>query len=125
RNWPVRMDQHKTKLTVVSCLLLSLATLAIYSRVKGNPFTAFDDQTYVTRNLHVQAGVTWTTVRWALASTEQSNWHPLTWLSHALDCQLYGLNPAGHHLTSVFIHTVNVLLLYLLLLRATGYRGRS
>ena len=119
------MDQHKTKLTVVSCLLLSLATLAIYSRVKGNPFTAFDDQTYVTRNLHVQAGVTWTTVRWALASTEQSNWHPLTWLSHALDCQLYGLNPAGHHLTSVFIHTVNVLLLYLLLLRATGYRGRS
>jgi len=119
------MDQHKTKLTVVSCLLLSLATLAVYGRVRSNPFVAFDDETYITRNLHVQAGVTWKTVTWALSSTEQSNWHPLTWLSHALDCQLYGLNPAGHHLTSVLIHTLNVLLLFLLLLRVTGSRGRS
>jgi tetratricopeptide (TPR) repeat protein len=119
------MDQNKTKLTVVSCLLLSVATLAVYSRVRSNPFVAFDDETYVTRNLHVQAGVTWKTVTWALSSTEQSNWHPLTWLSHALDCQLYGLNPAGHHLTSVLIHTLNVLLLFLLLLRVTGSRGRS
>jgi len=119
------MDQHKTKLTVVSCLLLSVATLAVYGRVRSNPFVAFDDETYITRNLHVQAGVTWKTVTWALSSTEQSNWHPLTWLSHALDCQLYGLNPAGHHLTSVLIHTLNVLLLFLLLLRVTGSRGRS
>jgi len=119
------MDQSKTKLTVVSCLLLAFATLAVYSRVKSNPFIAFDDETYVTQNLHVQAGVTWKTVSWALTSTAQSNWHPLTWLSHALDCQLYGLNPAGHHLTSVLIHTLNVLLLFLLLLKATGHRGRS
>ena len=119
------MDQKNTKLTLVSCLLLSLATLAIYSRVKSNPFAAFDDQTYVTRNLHVQAGLTWKTVTWSLKSTEQSNWHPLTWLSHALDCQLYGLNPAGHHFTSVFLHTLNVLLLFLLLLKVTGCRGRS
>jgi tetratricopeptide (TPR) repeat protein len=119
------MNQNKTKLTLVSCLLLSVATLAIYSRVRSNPFVAFDDETYVTRNLHVQAGVTWKTVTWALSSTEQSNWHPLTWLSHALDCQLYGLNPAGHHFTSVFLHTLNVLLLFLLLLRVTGCRGRS
>ena len=120
-----RMNQNKTKLTVISCLLLTVATLAIYSRVRSNPFTAFDDQTYITRNLHVQSGLTWKTVTWALTSTEQSNWHPLTWLSHALDCQFYGLNPTGHHFTSVFIHTLNVLLLFLLLLRATGSLGRS
>src|SRR5580698_2506032 len=116
---------QNTKLTVVSCLLLVVATLAIYSRVRSNPFTSFDDDTYVVRNLHVQAGVTWKTVTWALTSTAQSNWHPLTWMSHALDCQLYGLNPAGHHLTSVFIHALNVVLLFLLLLRATGHWGRS
>src|SRR5579863_1517828 len=100
------MDQNKTKLTVVYCLLLSLATLATYSRVRSNPFAGFDDENYIVRNLHVQAGVTWKTVSWALKSTEQSNWHPLTWLSHALDCQVYGLNPRGHHLTCLFLHTL-------------------
>ncbi len=119
------MDQNKTKLTVVCCLLLSVATLATYSRVRNNPFVGFDDQAYIVRNLHVQGGVTWKMVSWAFTSTEQSNWHPLTWLSHALDCQFYGLNPRGHHLTSVFLHTINVLLLFLLLLKATGCRGRS
>jgi Tfp pilus assembly protein PilF len=120
-----RMNQSKTKLTVVSCLLLAVATLAIYSRVVHDPFIAFDDETYVTHNMHVQAGMSWKTVAWALTSTQQSNWHPLTWLSHALDCQLYGLNPAGHHFTSLFIHTLNVLLLFLLLLKVTGCRWRS
>jgi protein O-mannosyl-transferase len=119
------MDQNKTKLTVVSCLVLVVATLATYSGVRNNPFAGFDDQTYIVRNLHVQGGVTWKTVSWAFTSTEQSNWHPLTWLSHALDCQVYGLNPRGHHLTSLFLHTLNVLLLFLLLLKATGCRWRS
>jgi tetratricopeptide (TPR) repeat protein len=119
------MNQNNTKLTVVCCLLLAVATLATYSRVRNNPFAGFDDQVYIVRNLHVQGGVTWKTVSWALTSTEQSNWHPLTWLSHALDCQVYGLNPRGHHLTSLFLHTINVLLLFLLLLKATGCRGRS
>jgi len=119
------MDQNKTKLTVISCLVLVVATLATYSRVRNNPFAGFDDQTYIVRNLHVQGGVTWKTVSWAFTSTEQSNWHPLTWLSHALDCQVYGLNPRGHHLTSLFLHTLNVLLLFLLLLKATGCRWRS
>ena len=119
------MDQKKTKLTVIGCGLLAVATLAIYSRVVRNPFIAFDDETYVTRNIHVQSGVSWKTVSWSLTSTQQSNWHPLTWLSHALDCQLYGMNPAGHHFTSLFIHTLNVLLLFLLLLKVTGCRWRS
>ena len=72
-----------------------------------NPFIAFDDETYVTRNIHVQSGVSWKTDSALLTSTQQSNWHPLTWLSHALDCQLYGMNPAGkNHFTSLFIHTL-------------------
>ncbi len=120
-----RMDQKKTKVTVICCVLLALATLAIYSRVVRNPFIAFDDETYVTRNMHVQSGVSWKTVAWSLTSTQQSNWHPLTWLSHALDCQLYGLNAAGHHFTSLFIHALNVLLLFLLLQKVTGSRWRS
>ena len=120
-----RMDQKKTKVTVICCVLLAVATLAIYSRVVRNPFVAFDDETYVTRNMHVQSGVSWKTVAWSLTSTQQSNWHPLTWLSHALDCQLYGLNPAGHHFTSLFIHALNVLLLFLLLQKVTGSRWRS
>ena len=120
-----RMDQKKTKVTVICCVLLAVATLAIYSRVVRNPFIAFDDETYVTRNMHVQSGVSWKTVAWSLTSTQQSNWHPLTWLSHALDCQLYGLNPAGHHFTSLFIHALNVLLLFLLLQKVTGSRWRS
>lgn len=120
-----RMDQKKTKLTIICCLLLAVATLAIYSRVLHNPFIAFDDETYVTRNIHVQSGLGWKTVTWALTSTQQSNWHPLTWVSHALDCRFFGLNPAGHHFTSLLIHTFNVLLLFLLLLKATGSRLRS
>jgi hypothetical protein len=107
------------------CILLALVTFAVYSRAIGNPFVNYDDQGYVTENLHVQQGLTPTTVRWALTAMEADNWHPLTWLSHALDCQLFGLHPAGHHFTSVVLHVLNVVILFLLLLRATGATGRS
>jgi tetratricopeptide (TPR) repeat protein len=73
----------------------------------------------------VQQGLSQATFRWALTSTAEANWHPLTWLSHALDCQLYGLKPAGHHLTSVVLHALNVAILFLLLAWATGATGRS
>jgi len=110
----------------IICLLLAVATFALYSPVLGHPFIFnYDDDSYVLNNPHVKAGLAWTTVTWALKSTEYSNWHPLTWLSHALDCQLYGLNPTGHHLTSVLLHVLNVVLLFLLLVRATGAAGRS
>jgi len=106
--------------------LLAVATLALYSPAIGHPFIFnFDDDIYVLNNAHVKAGLTWQTMRWALTSTEDSNWHPLTWLSHATDCQLYGLNPAGHHFTSVLFHTLNVVLLFLLLVYATRAPGRS
>ena len=109
----------------VACLCLAVATLAVYGRAARNPFIHTDDQIYVTENHHVQAGLTWQTFTWALTATAAQNWHPLTWLSHALDCQLYGLNPGGHHFTNILLHALNVVLLFLLLLRVTAARGRS
>jgi len=110
----------------IICLLLAIGTFALYSPVLGHPFIFnYDDDGYVLNNPHVRAGLTWATVTWAVKSTEYSNWHPLTWVSHALDCQLYGLNPTGHHLTSVLIHALNVVLLFLLLARSTGATLRS
>jgi protein O-mannosyl-transferase len=112
--------------TWVICLLLAAGTFVLYYPVLGHPFIFnYDDDGYVLENQHVQAGLTWTTVKWAVTSTEYSNWHPVAWLSHAMDCQLYGLNPAGHHFTSLLVHVLNVVLLFLLLQRATGATGRS
>ncbi|MFZ0759439.1 MAG: tetratricopeptide repeat protein [Candidatus Sulfotelmatobacter sp.] len=109
----------------VLCLLLAVITLALYNPVNRHPFVNYDDDGYVTANAHVRAGLTWSTFTWALTSTEQGNWHPLTWMSHALDCSLFRLNPAGHHFTSVLLHAVNAILLFLLLARATGRVGPS
>jgi tetratricopeptide (TPR) repeat protein len=102
------------------CALLALATFAVYYRATLNPFVNYDDQAYVLENVQVQQGLTAATVKWAFVSSYASNWHPLTWLSHALDCQLYGLNPAGHHFSSLLLHISNALLLFLILARATG-----
>jgi protein O-mannosyl-transferase len=115
----------RRKKTVICCLLLAVATLAVYGQVAHHSFINYDDQDYVTRNAHVQAGLSWQTFTWALTATEADNWHPLTWLSHALDCQLYGLNAGGHHFTNVLFHVLNVVILFLLLLRTTGAMGRS
>ncbi len=107
------------------CILLAVATLSLYGAVASYPFTNYDDPYYVSDNQPVQAGLSWRTVEWSFATTEQANWHPLTWLSHALDCQLYGLNAGGHHVTSVLWHVLNTVLLFLLLVRATGAMARS
>jgi Tfp pilus assembly protein PilF len=109
----------------VVCLLLAVATLALYNPASRHPFVNYDDDAYVTQNAHVRQGLTADTIRWALTSTEQANWHPLTWMSHALDVSLFRFNPAGHHFTSVLIHIVNVVLLYLLLMWATRRFGPS
>src|ERR1022692_278744 len=119
------MDRKNKLLTLVSCLLLGIGTSALYSSVAHHPFVDFDDQYYVTNNAIVQAGLSWKVFTWALTASYAENWHPLTWLSHALDCQLYGLNPAGHHLTNLVLHVLNVVILFLLLLRVTGAMGRS
>jgi protein O-mannosyl-transferase len=84
-----------------------------------------DDPAYVTGNRQVQQGLTSSSLRWALSVGPAANWHPLTWLSHMVDCQLYGLNPAGHHLTSILLHATNAVLLFLCLTRMTGALWRS
>ncbi len=122
--WETLLASPKRDLWI--CILLAAATFTLYSPTLGHPFIFnYDDSSYVIDNPHVQAGLTWETLTWSIRSTEVSNWHPLTWLSHALDCQLFGLNPAGHHFTNALLHALNVVLLYLLLVRATGAVGRS
>lgn len=110
---------------IAICLLLVFLTSLVYSRAIRNPFVNYDDTAYVTENLQVQQGLTRATWRWAIETTAEANWHPLTWLSHALDCQLFGLNPAGHHFTSVLLHVLSVVILFLLLYRATRAVSRS
>lgn len=109
----------------VTCVLLGIAVLAIYSPVRNYPFINYDDTTYVTSNPQVQSGLSWATIRWSMTTMEATNWHPLTWLSHALDCQLFGMNAGWHHLTSVLIHIGSAVLLFLLLRKVTGAHGRS
>ena len=107
------------------CLALGLITLAVFKPSLTHDFLVYDDPAYVTENPHVQVGLTWQGVKWAFRSYAASNWHPVTWLSHMLDCQLYGLKPAGHHLTNVLLHAANTLLLFLVLSRMTGAVWRS
>ena len=107
------------------CALLALLTAAVYWPVAKLGFINFDDPDYVVGNPRVQAGLTIESIKWAFTSMYASNWHPLTWLSHMLDCQLYHLKPAGHHLTNLFFHIANSLLLFGLLKRLTGAFWRS
>jgi Flp pilus assembly protein TadD len=107
------------------CLLLLAATLAVYNPVLHNRFINFDDGQYISENLHLRSGLSWDLLKWAFTTYEAANWHPLTWISHALDYQLFNLNPAGHHYVNVLLHALNAVLLFLLLARATGFAGRS
>lgn len=106
-------------------LLLAIGVLATYYPVHWQPFADYDDPDYVTDNLHVKAGLHWETVKWAMNSRDAANWHPLTWLSHTLDWQLFGDDPAGPHDVNVAFHLANALLLFWVLYRATGFVGRS
>lgn len=117
-------DQRRR--TVWLSALLVLATLLLYLPVVHHEFiSGWDDDDYVTQNPHVSTGATVANVRWAFSSFELSNWHPVTWLSHMLDCQLFGLNSGTHHYVNVVLHAVNVLLLFWLLQWATGAMWRS
>jgi protein O-mannosyl-transferase len=114
-----------TQLKAVLCVLLAGVTIALYSPVMGHSFIVLDDAEYVTANQHIHGGLGWSTIKWAFTSTEAANWHPLTWLSHALDYQLFALNPSGHHWDSVLIHALNGVLLFLLLAWVTKRVGPS
>ena len=88
-------------------VLLVLVTVAVYWSATRCDFVTLDDHMYVLDNLHVSSGLTLDNIRWALGSNYAANWHPLTWLSHMLDCQMFGLKPRGHHLTSILLHALN------------------
>jgi Tfp pilus assembly protein PilF len=118
--------QSRWRLVAILAALLALGTAAVYAPAMRNGFVNVDDPDYVTRNPHVLGGLTWADIQWALGSSyPSSNWHPLTWISHMADVQLYGRNPAGHHFTSVFLHILGVVLLFLLMESATGRALRS
>jgi tetratricopeptide (TPR) repeat protein len=115
----------KNQLAALICLALALVTTALYWPMTHHPFVNFDDDDYITNNSHVKAGLTWAGMVWAFRTGAAANWHPLTWLSHMLDCQLYGLYPGGHHSTNLLFHVANTLLLFLLLRQLTGTVWRS
>ncbi len=101
------------------CALLFGVTLFLYWPVRHFDFVNYDDPIYVIDNRHVQSGLNWEGVQWAFTSKEATNWHPLTWLSHMLDVQWFGMHPGPHHVTSVVLHSLNAVLLFLVWLRMT------
>jgi Flp pilus assembly protein TadD len=108
-------------------ILLGLAavTFGIYAQVTGHEFIILDDEAYIKDNVMVNRGLSLTGIAWAFTTFEQANWHPLTWIVHMIDCQLFGLDAGGHLLVSALIHTANTLLLFCFLLRATRARWAS
>ncbi len=111
--------------TAIGCLLLVLATLAVYAPLGGHDFVDYDDQTYVTRNPLVQDGLAWPAMREAFISFRGANWHPLAWLSHMTDVTLFGMRPGYHHLSSLVLHAAAAVLLFLALRGLTGAVGPS
>jgi tetratricopeptide (TPR) repeat protein len=113
---------------VLVCLFVILTTLAVYWQVTNHAFVNFDDDKYVSENKKVQAGLTLESLSWSFSfshHSDQAHWHPLTWLSYMLDCELYGLRSDMHHLTNVILHLANCLLLFVIFRRMTGALWRS
>jgi protein O-mannosyl-transferase len=101
------------------CLSLALVTLLAYSPVWNHGFVNYDDGAYLSQNPMVEPGLTWTGIKWAFTTFHSANWHPLTWLSHMFDCELFGLAAGGHHFVNVLLHSINAILLFLFLFRTT------
>ena len=108
-------------LAIALCLLVLVA----FCRVLANDFINYDDPAYVLENFHTQSTINWQSIQWAFRTSQNANWHPLTWFSHMVDFQIFGLRPWGHHLTSLLLHTSNTCLLFLVLRRMTGAIWRS
>ena len=107
------------------CAALVVSTVAVYSQVVDFEYTEWDDPKYVTRNSNVNAGLTPEGIAWAFTKSHASNWHPLTWISHMLDCELFGLDSAGPHAVSLAFHILNTLLLFLVFTQMTGHMWPS
>ena len=113
---PPRSDSHAVRL---ACWGLALAVVLVFGQAVGHNFINCDDFSYVIQNNNVNSGFSWENVCWAFTTIHSSNWHPLTWLSHTLDVQCYGLWAGGHHLTNILLHAVSAILLFLALRRMT------
>src|SRR4051812_22030079 len=109
----------QSKSTILICLGLLVAVFAVFSPALTCDFVNYDDLGYITTNQSIHHGITSESLKWAFTTGQQSNWHPLTWISHMLDIQMYGLKPMGHHLTNLLFHAANSVLMFLLLRRMT------
>jgi hypothetical protein len=116
---------RSTRTKILICFLLAAFTLAAFWQVHGLRFLYFDDPEYTMGNRWISNGLSWSNVLYALTASVNANWHPLTLMSHMIDCQLFGMSPAGHHLTNLVIHIINVLLLFWVLQLATAMVWRS
>ena len=115
----------RTQPHLLISLLLIAATLVVFWQVTGHGLLAYDDDVYITDNLCVQDGLTRDAIQWAFVTRLNANWHPLTWISHMVDYELYELDPLGHHLTSLLLHMANVVFLFLVLRRMTKSLWKS
>jgi len=110
----------KLALKFAICVALVAITWTVFGQTLGHQFVNYDDPLYVLENAHIRAGVTWHSVLWAFTHVHSQNWHPLTSISHMLDCQLFGVQPGAHHLINVLLHSAAAVLLFLLLAQMTG-----
>jgi len=111
--------------SALACVALVACVAAVYAQVAHHDFVAYDVAQYITNNPHVLSGLSWANVEWAFTSSWAANWHPLTWISHMLDVQLFGLNPGAHLLENAALHALNSVLVFVLFERTTGAFGRS
>ncbi|HYA40834.1 MAG TPA: tetratricopeptide repeat protein [Syntrophobacteraceae bacterium] len=116
---------QKNKQILLIYLFLTITTLSAFRRLTQCDFINYDDPSYVTENVHIKNGVTFDAIRWAFTSAYASNWHPITWMSHILDVQLFGLNPHLHHSTNLLFHIANTLLLFFVFNRMTKAPWKS
>jgi hypothetical protein len=118
------LNRYQTVVLIAAFLVVSI--LVVYYQVSGFDFIYYDDPKYVRDNPVVGSGINFDSLKWAFSSMGYaSNWHPLTWISHMIDAEIFGMNPGGHHLTNVAIHILNSLLLFLVFFRMTGERWKS
>src|SRR5438105_13835509 len=117
----------KVKKPVSRSICAALVVLAVlpYLQTLRYDFVNFDDGTYVAENGLVQHGLNWSSLAWAFTTMSAGNWHPLTWLSHMLDCQLFGLKPGWHHLVNALFHGANTVLVFVILRAMTGVCGAA
>ncbi|MGI8821002.1 MAG: tetratricopeptide repeat protein [Chthoniobacterales bacterium] len=119
------MDWKRCGTIIALCILLAALSWAVFGQTLSFGFVNLDDADYLLKNRHVAGGFTGEGIRWSFTHVRASNWHPLTWISHMLDCQWFGLHPRGHHLTNVVLHTTSAILLFLVLRAMTGALWRS